>query len=190
MHRLSLSASGTPGERTGILPGRDPAVDLVGGLASLVGSHEVERVELAVALLDAGEMLLDDLACLLRAGPDLGRDADRRHGASPRIGGTLNRPLSAAGAAASTSSRSRHGRHDVFAQHVHERHRMGHRLDAVEVERLDVGRVIEDRRELIGVVLELVVGQVEPREARHMRDLLGGDALRHGASCYGTQDPP
>ena len=64
---------------------------------------------------------------------------------------------------------------------------MRHRLDAVEVERLDVGRMIEDRRELIGVVLELVVGQVEAREARHMGDLLGGDALRHGLSCYGTQ---
>ena len=60
---------------------------------------------------------------------------------------------------------------------------MRHRLDTIEVERLDVGRVIEDRRELVGVVIELVGREVEPREARHMGDLLGRDAFRHGLSC-------
>ena len=111
----------------------------------------------------------------------------RHGGLSPRIGGTRNRPSSAAGAAASTSSRSRHGHDDVVAQHVGERVRLGHRLDVVEVERVDVGGVLEDRRELVGVVLELVGGQIEPGQARHMGNVLSRDALRHGLSCYGTQ---
>src|SRR5690606_28431194 len=107
------------GQRPGVLAGGDALVDRDRGLAGLVGGDEVEGVELAVAGGDRREVLLDDLDGRAGAGPDGGGDAERGvggggagrgHGASPSTGGTRNCPSSAAGAAASTSSRSSDGR--------------------------------------------------------------------------------
>src|SRR5690606_31582230 len=107
------------GQRARVLAGGDALVDGERGLAGLVGGDEVEGVELAVAGGDGREVLLDDLDGRPGAGPDGRGDAERgvaggdvggAHGASPRTGGTRNWPSSAAGAAASTSSRSSDGR--------------------------------------------------------------------------------
>jgi len=61
---------------------------------------EVERMDLVFARVDAGQVLLDDVEGLPAAGADVGGDGDRAvgHGSPPRIGGTLKRPDSAAGA--------------------------------------------------------------------------------------------
>ena len=61
---------------------------------------EVERVELGLPGVDRGEVLLDDRRGRERSpAADRGaRARPRRHGASPRIRGTRNRPSSAAGA--------------------------------------------------------------------------------------------
>ena len=97
VQRLSFSATGTPGERARVLAPRDRGVDRVGGGERGVAHHEVERVELGLARVDRGEVLLDDGPRRPLPAADRGRDRPRGHGASPRIRGTRNRPSSAAG---------------------------------------------------------------------------------------------
>ena len=84
-----------------------------------------------------------------------GRRPSSAHGASPRMRGTRNRPSSAAGACASTSSRSRVGRTSSARSTFSSGQRVGGGRDVVERERLDVGCVTEDRSELCGQVLDL-----------------------------------
>ena len=95
------------GERARVTACRHRGVDPVGRGEGRVGGHRVEAVELALEGLDASERSLGDLAGahLARAHRPGGReradgDIPRRaaHGASPRIGGTRNRPASASGA--------------------------------------------------------------------------------------------
>ena len=82
------------------------------------------------------------------------------HGSSPRMARHPEAAVDSAGGAwASTSSRSRVGPDDVVAQHVGQRVGVGRRRDAGQVERLDVGGVVEHRRQLAGELVELVVGQ-------------------------------
>ena len=56
-------------------------------------------------------------------------------------------------------------------------------LDAVEVEGVDVGGVVEHGGELAGVALELVVGELEAGEPGDVGDVAGGDAVGHDRSC-------
>ena len=136
------------GERARVGSGRDLGVDRVGRGACLVGEDEVERVDLTFARVDACQVLLEHVACGPRAGANGGGDLDRGHGASPRMRGTRKRPSSAAGAAASTSSRVDTRTHGVRAQHVDERQRVRGRLHSVGVECRDLRGVVEDRAEL------------------------------------------
>ena len=105
-----------------------------------------------------GEVLLDDAPRGRSPGPHRGRDARRRSsGASPEdrrdpepavLGRRAPRPAPRRG--------SRHRRGDVGAQHVRQRVRVRRRRHVVEVEGLDVGGVLEDRRQLGGERVELV----------------------------------
>ena len=52
-------------------------------------------------------------------------------------------------------------------------------VDVDEVERVDVGEVVEHVAELRRRPLDLVGGQVEPGEAGDLGDDLGGDAIGH-----------
>ena len=61
VHMLSLRAIGTPASAPGVAPDRDGVVDLGRSGAGLVGKHEVERMDVALAPCDLGEMALDDL---------------------------------------------------------------------------------------------------------------------------------
>src|SRR5438477_5121393 len=61
---------------------------------------------------------------------------------------------------------------DVVAQDVGERQRVGGGRHARGVEGGDVGRVLEDGAQLLGEPLELVVGDVEAGEPRHVGDVV------------------
>src|SRR5690606_26436729 len=78
------------GQRSRVLAGGDPGVDGVGRGQCLLAGDVVEGVELGVAGLDRGEVLLDD-----RAGAAL-----------PGADGTRNIPSSVEGASARTASRT------------------------------------------------------------------------------------
>jgi hypothetical protein len=71
------------------------------------------------------------------------------------------------------------GCHDVLAQDILEREGVGGGRHALDVERLDVGGVLQDPGELGRVLVQLVVGQAQPGEARHVGDLFFGDGLGH-----------
>src|SRR5690606_18542717 len=103
-----LQRDGYTGERAGVLPRRDAPVDLVGRRSGGVRGDDVERVDVGLTGLDGGEVLVAHLTGGALAGPDgRGELECGGHGASPSTGGTRNWPSSAAGAWASTSSRSR-----------------------------------------------------------------------------------
>ena len=106
------------------------------------------------------------------------------------IGGTRNRPSTASGAAASTSSRSRPGSLDVVAQHVGQRVRLGHRLDVAEGEAVDVGEVVEHVAELRGQAVDLVGRQRQPGEPGDVDHLGRGDAIGHGGKPTGEGQNP
>ena len=95
------------------------------------------------------------------------------------IGGTLKRPSSTSGAAARTSSRSSDGATTSSRKHVGQRERLSHRLDAVEVELVDVGEVVDDVAELHGRPGQLLVGQRQAGEPGDLGHLVGGDAVGH-----------
>ena len=99
-----------PGERPGVVAGGHRAVDLLGRGAGLGGGDQVEGVDLQLGGLDGGEVLVEHVDRRPGAAADGGSQLDRgRHGASPRMVGTEKRSSATAGAAASTSSRSRVG---------------------------------------------------------------------------------
>jgi hypothetical protein len=50
-------------------------------------------------------------------------------------------------------------------------------LDALQVELLDLLDVVEDRRQLAGHALDLLVGEAQPRELGHVKDLVAADHL-------------
>src|SRR5207244_10602101 len=91
--------------------GLHPPVDIVGRGACFVGHDEVECVQLPLALVDGGQVLLEHVPRRTVARPNRAGDVGGggAHGASPRIRGTRKRPSSAAGACARTSSRSSEG---------------------------------------------------------------------------------
>ena len=115
--QVVLQRDGHAGQRAGVAPCGHGGVDRVGLRPGLVAEDGEERVELAVAGRHRGQRLLHHLTG--RSLPDRTCDAASasaavpacpRHGASPPIRGTRKRWSSTAGAAASTSSRSRLGR--------------------------------------------------------------------------------
>ena len=61
---------------------------------------------------------------------------------------------------------------------------MGHGLDIVEIERLDVGGMVQDVAELAREAFELVGGELETGESGDVGHLVGGDPLGHEASRY------
>src|SRR5690606_19098703 len=73
----------------------------------------------------------------------------------------------------------------VGAQHVLERVGVRGGGHVVDVEGLDVASVVEHLGELVGERAELVVGQLEPRQPRHVRDVVAGD-LRHAGNATPT----
>ena len=100
------------------------------------------------------------------------------HGSSPRIGGTRNRPSSTAGACEHLGPVER-GPDHVGPQHVDEAGTGAPSADVGDVERLDVGGVVEHGGELAGEHVELVVGQPQAGEPGHVGDVVAGDALGH-----------
>ena len=101
VHRLSFRAIGTPASGPGLVARGDLGVDRRRRRSRLVGEHEVEGVQLGVALGDAGEVLFDHVRRRRlpdrTARHDLRHAPCDRHGASPRMGGTRKRPASACG---------------------------------------------------------------------------------------------
>ena len=70
----------------------------------------------------------------------------------------------------------------VVAEHVGQRERLSHRLDAVEVELVDVGEVLDDVAELHGCQGQLFVGQRQAGEPGDLGHLVCGDAVGHSPS--------
>ena len=64
------------------------------------------------------------------------------------------------------------GHHDVLAEDVGQRQRVGGRRDVVVGDVADGGDRLEDHRQLGREVVELGVGQVDPGEVRQVRDLV------------------
>ena len=161
VHMLSLSATGTPASGPGSRPAATAASIAVGRGARLVGEHEVEGVDLGLARGDRGEVLARRTSTAVdarrpRTAAAISIAVAPRQPSSPMIGGTRNRPSSAAGRRGEHLVAVEAGALDVVAQHVGERVRLGHRLDVGEVERVDVGEVVEHVAELDGRRVELV----------------------------------
>ena len=134
------------GQRTRVVAPRDRGVDRVGRGARLVGKHEVERVDLRLARVDRGEVLLEHVA---RAARDRrGRRPAISDGASRRLAEDARHPeaavfdrgrgrqhLVAVEAGRTSSGRSTFTSGSGCAVGWH----------ALGVERRDLGRVVEDR---------------------------------------------
>ena len=126
-----------------------------------------------------GQRLLDDLAGRALAGPDLGGQGQRgAHGASPPMRGTRKRWSSTAGAAASTSSRSRLGRGSSARSTLLKGDRVRRRLEVRQVQRRHVGRVVEHGPQLRGEELDLLVTQIQPGQACDVDDVLPAQPRR------------
>ncbi len=64
---------------------------------------------------------------------------------------------------------------DVVAEHVVQRVGLGHRLDVVEIEGIDVFEVLEHAGELRRHPLDDGRGEVESGQFGHVHDIVGGD---------------
>jgi hypothetical protein len=161
------------GERARIAADRDGVVDLRGAGARLVGEHEVEGVDVALTLVDRGQMALEHVGSADQVVADVPGDvrgAGREfvahaQSSSPTIGGTRKRPSSAAGASASTSSRSRQS--ISMSSRITLAIGVGCVIGStpVEIEGVDVGEVVEHVAQLMGRLLEFVVGQATAERA-------------------------
>ncbi len=100
------------------------------------------------------------------------------HGASPPIRGTRKRWSSTAGAAASTSSRSRLGRGSSARKTLLQGDRVRRRLQVRQVERRHVGGVIEHGPQLLGEELDLLVAQIQPGQVCDVDDVLPAQSRR------------
>ena len=92
--------------------------------------------------------------------------------------GTMNRPLALAGALRSASS-LRQGRADhIGAKDVDQRHGVGGRLDAADVQLLELFDVAEDAGQLRAEFFLLGGGQGDARQMRHVLDVeIGGHGM-------------
>ena len=95
------------------------------------------------------------------------------------IGGTRKRPSSAAGAAASTSSRSRQGCTTSARSTLTSGYGWVIGSTAAQVERVDVGEVLEHAVELDGHAFELVGRDIESGQPGHLGDIGCGNAVGH-----------
>ena len=109
-----------------------------------------------------------------------------RHASSPRMRGTRNRPSSAAGAPASTTSRGRLGRATSWRGDVGQRHRVRGRRHVARRRPAHLGDRVEDGVELAGEEVELLVGHRQPRQPRQVGDLVAGQwSFRDGVLMLG-----
>ena len=58
---------------------------------------------------------------------------------------------------------------------------MGSRFHLVEIEGVEVGRVVEDGSQLRGEGLQFVRAQLKSGQLGHMGDVVGRDPLGHGS---------
>ena len=144
----------------------------------LVDEREV-AVQLAVARVDRGAVRVPELArrrppALEQAHGLLGGQAQRVDHASRTsvVGGTRKKPPSRSGAFANTSSCGQRRARLVVAPDVHEVERVRGRRHVGEVELGDLRDGVQDRRQLLPELLDLLLGQVEVRELRDVQDLL------------------
>ena len=133
-------------------------------------------MELGLAGVDGREVLLDDRSSRPLARPHRGGDLERRvigclaqhrrHAEHAVFGGGRlgQHRVADAGVA-----------HDVVADDVGQRVRVRGGRHVGQVERLDVGGVLEDRRQLRGERVELLVGQLEPSQLGDVRHLIPRD---------------
>ena len=178
-----------PGQRARVLPRRHPAVDGVGRREGLVAGDEVERVELGLPRRRCGRGAPPPrLRALRLAAPDRRGDLERGVAVTgppraPAAPGTC--PSSAAGAAASTASRmpasrATSGRSTFTSGYGCE---VGSHVG--QVERLHVGGVLEDRRQLGREGVELLVGQLQPSQLGHVGHVVSGE-LGHRPAIVGA----
>ena len=186
VQKLSLRATGTPANGPGSSPAATLRIDLGGGRPGFVARHEVEGVDVAIALVDAAEVLLDDVQRRPLPRPNGRGDPDRAtappiaRGLRPRTPSPPARWRSPAGAVRPLTAPPRGSRdaeaavlggrglrqdlvaverraHLVGPEDVAQLVGVGGRLDVVDVERLDVLGVLEHRRELAGEGVELAL---------------------------------
>ena len=120
--------------------------------------------------LGAGDFLaLEQAECLL----------DRQsEGVDHAVGGTLKRSASRAGAFAKTSSSGSDGPRLVLGPGVHELERMRGRRHVGEIELAHLRDRLQDRAQLAGQALDLLVGQLEARQPGDVEHFLAGDCHR------------
>ncbi len=63
----------------------------------------------------------------------------------------------------------------VTSEDIGDIHGVGHGFDAVDIEFVEFGDVGEDRAELVGEMVQVVVGEFEATELGHMADVVLGD---------------
>ena len=193
---LSLSAIGTPASGPGSRPTDNGVVDLGGAGAGFVGEHQVEGVDVALAFVDRSEVTFEDVGGAGDVVADVPGDVGGAGRDLPGWGSLTSvlQPDDRRHAEASVLGGGGRGEHlvaveavhlDVVAHHVGDRRGVRHRLDAVEVERVDVGEVVEHVAELVGRLVEFVVAQRQPSELGHLRHGLWGDAVGHDANATG-----
>ncbi len=71
-----------------------------------------------------------------------------------------------------------------------QRHRVIHRLHALEVETGHVLGMVEDRGQLPREPLELLGTQLEPGQSRDVSHISGRDPFRHDDGAYWGRYPP
>lgn len=75
------------------------------------------------------------------------------------------------------------GADHVIAHHVHEVRGVVHRLDVVEIERIDLGEVVEHGTEPTRRLGEFVVAECESGQLGHLAHVVGGDSVGHGPNA-------
>ena len=179
------------GQRAELLAGGPARVDRAGGGQRALGVdvqegvHPVvdggDPVEVGLGDLDrgglAGRRSAGELGAVIWSGRSCAAPLPSLPSArsSSRIRGTRNRPSSAAGAPASASSRVRHGRDHVLAEHVGQRHRVRRRRDVGGGDLADPRDRAAGSRRAGRRTVQLLVGDGEPRQPREVRDLVAGD---------------
>jgi hypothetical protein len=183
VHRLSLSATGTPASGPGSSPAATLLVHPAGRRSCGVGHDGVEGVDVRRRRRRWP-----------RGGPSTTLAAERspvRTAAAmaAAVPGALTSPPRARRhPEAVVLDRGRHRQHlgpvearadHVLPQHVDEREGVAGRRHPLGVERLHVLGVVEHGGQLDGEQVELLVGERQAGEVGHVGDVVAGDALGH-----------
>ena len=181
VHMLSLSATGTPASGPGSRPAATASSTARAAARASSASTRLKAWISASRAAIAARCVVEHVDGRALAGPDGGGDLGRARAVTPPARRSAGRGSGRRrrGAAASTSSRSRPGATTSSRSTLTQRVRLGHRLDVVEVERVDVGEVLEHVAELRRRALDLLGGQLEPGQAGDVDDVGGGDAVGH-----------